>query len=75
MHDFRRSVKTNMLNAGIDAVYRNKTLGHSIKGIDVHYLVVNADSLKQAMNKYTDWLDKQILNLDQTLDHAEKAAR
>lgn len=68
MHDFRRSAKTNMLSAGIDAVYRNKILGHSIKGIDVHYLVVSDGALKQAMDTYTDWLDNQILNLDQTLD-------
>jgi integrase len=72
MHDFRRSVKTNMLYAGIDEVYRNKILGHSLKGMDVHYIKPDVDNLKQAMTRYTDWLDEQIANLDQTLDQTGK---
>ena len=71
MHDFRRSAKTNMLDAEVDKVYRDLILGHSLRGMDVHYIVPSDDTLKQAMNKYADWLDKQILNLDQTLDQTQ----
>jgi integrase len=59
-HDIRRSVKTNMLNAGIDKIYRDLILGHSLKGMDIHYLAPSEKSLKDAMNKYTIWLDGQI---------------
>ena len=31
-------VKTNMLNAGVDKVHRNIILGHSLPGLDVHYM-------------------------------------
>jgi integrase len=33
-HDIRRTVKTNMLNAGIDKVYRDVISGHSLPGMD-----------------------------------------
>ncbi len=35
-HDIRRTVKTNMLNAGIDKAVRDVILGHSLQGMDVH---------------------------------------
>jgi len=73
-HDFRRSVKTNMLTAGIQKEYRDKLLGHSLKGMDRHYIVPGEDDLKKAMDQYTDWLDGQVeavwQNLDHFLDHA-----
>jgi integrase len=68
-HDIRRTAKTNMLNAGVDKVYRDLILGHSLKGMDVHYLKPSEETLKQAMEKYTLWIDSQILNLDHSLDH------
>jgi integrase len=75
-HDFRRSVKTNMLTAGIQKEYRDKLLGHSLKGMDRHYIVPGEDDLKNAMDQYTDWLDSQVeaiwKNLDHSLDHATK---
>ncbi|MBC8430950.1 MAG: hypothetical protein H8D96_03425 [Desulfobacterales bacterium] len=52
-HDFRRTVKTNMLNAGVDKVHRDLILRHSLKGMDVHYMALSDDSLKEAMDKYT----------------------
>lgn len=36
--DFRRTVKTYMVEAGFDKVYRDTILGHSLKGMDVHYI-------------------------------------
>ena len=59
-HDIRRTVKTNMLNAGVDKVHRDIILGHSLKGMDVHYMAPTEDALKGAMQKYTKWIDKNI---------------
>jgi len=58
--DLCRSTKTNKLNAGLDAVYRNKIQGHALEGMDRHCLVVTDDTVKEAMDKYTAWLDGQI---------------
>jgi integrase len=75
-HDFRRSVKTNMLTAGIQKEYRDKILGHSLKGMDRHYIVPGEDDLKNAMDQYTEWLDDQIeavwKKVDHFVDHATK---
>ncbi len=73
-HDIRRTVKTNMLNAGIDKVHRDMILGHSLQGMDVHYLVSDEESLKGAMEKYTKWLDTHLnsANVAQTVDQRVK---
>lgn len=34
-HDLRRTVKTNMLTAGVDKAHRDVILGHSLRGMDV----------------------------------------
>lgn len=54
-------VKTYMLKAGIDKVYRELILGHSLIGMDVHYLEPTDNDLKNAMRKYADWVGKNIL--------------
>ena len=59
-HDIRRSVKTYMLHAGVDKIHRDAILGHSLSGMDSHYIVVTDESLTKAMKKYTKWLDEQI---------------
>ena len=59
-HDIRRSVKTNMLSAGVDKAFRDMILGHSQEGMDAHYLVSTDESLHKAMDKYTRWLDRQL---------------
>jgi integrase len=69
MHDFRRTVKTNMQAAGVSKVARDLILGHSLQGMDVHYIVPNDDTLKMAMEKYTAWLDDQIDACLQNVDH------
>jgi len=68
-HDIRRTVKTNMLDAGVDKVYRDLILGHSQKGMDVYYLKPSEETLRQAMDKYTRWIDSKKSNLDHSLDH------
>ena len=47
----------------------------SLQGMDVHYIVSNEDTLKQAMDRYTAWLDEQIevqlQNVDHSVDQAD----
>jgi hypothetical protein len=63
----RRTVKTHMLYAGVDKVHRDLILGHSLKGMDVHYLAPSEESLKKAMDQYTEWLDKKIADAQNLL--------
>ena len=56
-----------MLNAGIDKIYWDLILGHSLKGMDIHYLAPSEESLKHAMKKYTLWLDGQIAEAQKML--------
>ena len=69
-HDIRSTVKTNMVAAGIDKVYRDSILGHSLKGMDTYYIIPTYEVLTKAMEKYTKWIDgKMILaNVDQSVD-------
>lgn len=66
-HDIRRTVKTNMLSAGVDKVYRDTVLGHSLQGMDVHYMSPSEEDLHSAMSKYTAWLDAQMQTLAKPL--------
>ena len=68
-HDFRRTVKTNMVKAGVEKVYRDLILGHRLHGMDVYYIAPTDEDLKFAMTQYTRWLDAQIENVDQSVDH------
>ncbi len=70
--DLRRTLKTNMLNAGIDQVYRDLIVGHKLKGMDIHYLAVKEDVLKDRMEQFTQWLDGQLnsANVDQSVDQS-----
>ena len=49
-----------MLKAGVDKVFRDVILGHSLQGMDVHYIALSDKDLQQAMNDYTAWLEKQF---------------
>ena len=73
-HDIRRTVKTNMLNAGVDKVHRDIILGHSLHGMDVHYMAPSEDDLHRAMARYTEWLDGQLdmHGVDQNVDQDNK---
>ena len=73
-HDFRRTVKTYMVDAGVDKAYRDTILGHSLKGMDAHYLAPDADDLKKAMDKYTEWLDGEIQIFDHLLTKKQNRA-
>jgi integrase len=73
MKDTRRTVKTHMLSAEVGKVYRDLILGHSLKGMDKHYLSPSEDTLTEAMDKFTRWFDSQLenANVDQSVDHKE----
>jgi integrase len=67
-HDIRATFDTNMDRAGVSESCRKAILGHSLGGMDKHYLRLNDQDLKQAMDKYTTWIDAQIPNVDQNVD-------
>jgi len=75
-HDIRRTVKTNMLKAGVDKVYRDLILGHSLKGMDVYYLAPDEKTLTDAMDKYTRWIEENLKtaleDVDQSVDQETK---
>jgi integrase len=75
-HDVRRTVKTNMLRAGIDKALRDTLLGHSLKGMDEYYLKPSEEDLREAMDRYTEWLETQITEaveiVDQSVDQEVK---
>ena len=56
-----------MLYAGVDKVHRDVILGHSLKGMDIHYMAPSDESLKEAMDQYTQWLDAKIQKFNQAL--------
>ena len=76
MHDFRRTVKTNMQTAGVSKVCRGLILVLSMQSMDTHYIVPSEETLQQAMDKYIRWRDDQIADavatVDQSVDQADK---
>jgi len=73
-HDIRRTVKTNMVAAGIDQVYRDLILGHSLKGMDIHYIKPSVKKLVNEMNKYESWIAKKSANVTQTVTLNQKSS-
>jgi hypothetical protein len=69
MLDVRSTVKTNKREPGADKTDRELILGHSPEGMDRHYIKPSEETLRQAMARYTAWLDEQLENVDQTVDH------
>jgi hypothetical protein len=46
--------------AGVDKALRDTILGHSLGGMDDYYLKPTEQDLKEAMEKYTQWLNSQM---------------
>lgn len=57
-----------MQAAGVSKVCRDLILGHSLQGMDPHYIVPSEETLKQGMDKYTRWLDDQIAETVASVD-------
>jgi hypothetical protein len=51
----------------IDKVYRDLVLGHSLTGMDVHYLAPTEETLRNEMERFTQWLDKRLEEASQML--------
>jgi integrase len=75
-HDFRKTVKTFMLKAGVRKTYRDLILGHSLKGMDIHYIAPSDSDLHEALGVFTNWLDQNITNLgvDKPLTNGQQKA-
>jgi uncharacterized protein (DUF2336 family) len=73
-HDIRRTVKTNMARARVSKAFRDKLLDHAPQGMDAHYMALDEDDLRQAMDLFTTWLDGQLIIVDQAVDHKGKRA-
>jgi hypothetical protein len=63
-------VKTHLLYAGVDKVRRDTIVGNSLKGMDVHYIVLSDESLREAMDRYRVWLDEKTDEADRLLRKA-----
>ncbi len=53
-----------MVKAGVNKVYRDLILGHSLQGMDAHYIVESGleGRMRQAMDHYATWLENQFKN-------------
>jgi integrase len=61
-HDLRRSAKTNMVKAGVNKIYRDLILGHSLQGMDKNYIAEAGleDELRASMETYSAWVVGQL---------------
>ena len=67
-HDFRRTFKTYCVKAGVDKVYRDTIVGHSLLGMDAHYIKPSEGDLIAAMDRFTSYVDAQMTaSVDQVL--------
>ena len=68
-------VKTHLLYAWVDKVRRDAIVGHSLKDMDAHYIVLSDESLREAMDRYTVWLDDKIDDAEKLLEERLKELR
>ena len=66
-HDIRATTKTFMVDAGVDKALRDTIMGHSLRGMDKHYLRFKDEDLRAGMARYTEWLDKQFADASSLL--------
>ncbi len=64
-----------MVNAGVDKAYRDIILGHSLKGMDVHYITPSEADLTDAMGKYTRYIDQNLEVKSEISDHLSDQVR
>ena len=51
---------------------RDAIAGHSLKGMDAHYIVLSDESLRDAMGRYTIWLHDKIDEAERLLEERLK---
>jgi hypothetical protein len=59
-----------MLRAGMDKALRDTILGHSLEGMDEYYLKPSEEDLREAMDRYTEWLETQINKAAESVDQS-----
>jgi len=64
-----------MAQAGVDKSFRDTILGHSLRGMDRHYIKPSDEMLTDAMDTYTHWLDAQIETFRKNVDHSVDQTR
>jgi hypothetical protein len=68
MKGVQATIENNMLEEGGNKTYRDLRLGHSLEGMDRHYIKPSEETLPRAMAQCIAWLDEQLANVDQTVD-------
>lgn len=63
-----------MLKAGIDKIYRDKIVGHSLRDMDVHYIVPSDSDLQKSIEKFTEWFDRKVATVTQVLPKEQKTS-
>ena len=60
-----------MVKAGVNKVYRDLILGHSLHGMDKNYIAETGleDELRQAGILYSGWLQTQLESVAQSVAH------
>jgi len=71
----QRSGNENLDEAGVDKVRWDAIVGHSLKGMDVHYIVLSDESLQEAMDRYTQWLDERIDEANRSLEKEKNESK
>ena len=51
---------------------RDAIVGHSLKDMNAHYIVLSDESLREAMDRYTVWLDDKIDDAEKLLEERLK---
>ncbi len=69
LKDLRKAFATNMESAGVRESYRKTIMGHSLEGMDQHYVDPSDTDLQTAMDQFTAWFDDQLKTIDQIVDH------
>jgi integrase len=72
--DIRRTVKTNMVDAGVNRVYRDLIFGHSLRGMDIHYIKPGEETLIKAMGLYADWIKENSADVTLTVTQKQKGS-
>lgn len=72
-HDLRATFDTNMDRAGVSESCRRSIMGHTLRGMDAHYLRLSDEDLRGAMDRPTAWIDDHFRSVAQTVAQAIKS--
>jgi integrase len=70
-HDLRATFDTNLDRAGVSESLRKRLLGHTLRGMDRHYIRPTDEDLARAMETYTAWLDAHLQVVPKTVPKAQ----